>query len=106
VYVFRDPPAENLPLIDVPIFTQPDDAPESLLIQIDEQDLGAAARERVGTYCIETISTLRCSRKAAAWTHGRSCASRRRCGNTCGTGQHFSLGLANPRTLNSSSFAN
>jgi hypothetical protein len=48
VYVFRDPPAENLPLIDVPIFTQPDDAPESLLIQIDEQDLGAAARERVG----------------------------------------------------------
>lgn len=48
VYVFRDPPAENLPLIDVPVFTQPDDAPESLLIQIDEADLGVKARERVG----------------------------------------------------------
>jgi len=40
VYVFRTPPAEQLPLIDVPIFTQPDDAPESLLIQIDAEDLG------------------------------------------------------------------
>jgi hypothetical protein len=28
VYVFRNPPAEQLPLIDVPVFTQPDDAPD------------------------------------------------------------------------------
>jgi hypothetical protein len=47
VYVFRDPPAEQLPVIDFPVFTQPDDAPESLLIQIDEEDLGALARGKI-----------------------------------------------------------
>ena len=39
--MFRTPPAEQLPLIDVPIFTQPDDTPDSLLLQIDAEDLGA-----------------------------------------------------------------
>ncbi len=47
VYIFRDPPEERLPRIDFPIFTQPDDAPESLLIQMDEQDLAPPARERI-----------------------------------------------------------
>jgi hypothetical protein len=48
VYVFREPPQETLPLIDVPIFTQPDNAPESLLIQIDEADLGGPAKAKIG----------------------------------------------------------
>jgi len=47
VYVFRTPPAEHLPLIDVPVFTQPDEAPESLLIQIDAQDLGAHGERKI-----------------------------------------------------------
>ena len=47
VYIFRDPPEERLPRIDFPIFTQPDDAPESLLIQMDDQDLAPPARERI-----------------------------------------------------------
>lgn len=48
VYVFHDPPQEELPLGDIPVLTQPDDAPESLLMQIDEDDLSAGARSRIG----------------------------------------------------------
>jgi replicative superfamily II helicase len=29
VYIFHDPPEDNLPLIDLPAFTQTDDTPES-----------------------------------------------------------------------------
>ena len=47
VYMFHDLPAQQLPLIDIPVFTQPDDAPEALLIQIDEQDLAAQARRKI-----------------------------------------------------------
>jgi hypothetical protein len=47
VYVFHDPPQEELPLVDIPILTQPDNAPESLLMQIDEVDLSTEARSRI-----------------------------------------------------------
>jgi hypothetical protein len=47
VYLFNDPPAEELPLVDIPVFTQPEDAPESLLIQLDERDLTPRSRERL-----------------------------------------------------------
>ncbi len=47
VYVFHAPPAENLPLIDFPVFTQPGDVPESLLVQIDKEDLGPDAQTRM-----------------------------------------------------------
>jgi hypothetical protein len=47
VYIFHAPPADELPFIDIPAFTQPDDAPDSLLMQLDEQDLRPAARERL-----------------------------------------------------------
>lgn len=39
VYVFHDLPQPGLPLVDVPAFTQSMATPESLLIQLDEQDL-------------------------------------------------------------------
>jgi hypothetical protein len=49
VYVFREPPAQDLPLIDFPVFTQPDDVPESLLVQIDKEDLSAGSKKRLET---------------------------------------------------------
>jgi hypothetical protein len=49
VYVFREPPAQDLPLIDFPVFTQPDDVPESLLVQIDKEDLDAGSKKRLET---------------------------------------------------------
>ncbi len=65
VYVFRDPPAEQLPLIDVPVFTQPDDAPDSLLIQIDAEDLGAHGQHKIADLVRQEdvdLSALRDSR--------------------------------------------
>ena len=47
VYVFHEPPAEELPFVDVPVLTQPADMPESLLIQIDESDLIGVPKERL-----------------------------------------------------------
>lgn len=47
VYVFREPPAQELPLIDFPIFTQPDNTPDSLLVQIDAEDLGTGSKKRL-----------------------------------------------------------
>lgn len=39
VFAFDDPPQADLPSVDIPLFTQKDAAPESLLIQLDERDL-------------------------------------------------------------------
>jgi superfamily II DNA/RNA helicase len=47
VYIFHDPPEDNLPLVDLPAFMQTDDTPESLLVQLDEDDLTPRSRERV-----------------------------------------------------------
>ena len=47
VYVLNQEPQPELPLVDVPAFTQPDDAPESLLIQIEESDLSEDSLEKL-----------------------------------------------------------
>lgn len=50
VFVFDDPPQENLPFVDFPLFTQNESAPESLLIQFDEADLTSESQERLEQY--------------------------------------------------------
>lgn len=47
VYIFHEPPAEELPLVDIPVLTQPDDTPDSLLMQISEEDLLPSSRDRI-----------------------------------------------------------
>ena len=47
VYLFHDPPQGALPLVDVPIFSQKDETPESLLLQIEDQDLTDTSRYRL-----------------------------------------------------------
>lgn len=47
VYLFNEPPGEELPLVDMPVFTQTDSAPPSLLVQIEESDLTPGSRARV-----------------------------------------------------------
>ena len=47
VYLFDPPPREDLPLVDIPMFTQAESAPESLLVQIDDRDLREPARRRL-----------------------------------------------------------
>lgn len=47
VYVLNPEPQPELPLVDIPSITQPDSAPESLLIQMEEQDLSEQSLERI-----------------------------------------------------------
>ncbi len=50
VYLFSDPPQPELPFVDFPLLTQEADAPDSLLIQLDHEDLTSSARERLRKY--------------------------------------------------------
>ncbi|WP_375792263.1 helicase-related protein [Streptomyces rhizosphaericus] len=47
VYLFKRPPEEELPTVDVPLYSQTEAAPDSLLIQVDESDLQPTASERM-----------------------------------------------------------
>ncbi len=48
VYIFYDPPQSDLPFVDVPAFSQ--DAPPSLLIQIDENELTEKSKSKLFKY--------------------------------------------------------
>ena len=48
VFQFHEDPQPELPFIDFPLHSQDGNTPESLLIQIDEEDLEEQARERIG----------------------------------------------------------
>ena len=39
VYIFNAPPQEELPFVDFPFYSQGENVPESLLIQLDKDDL-------------------------------------------------------------------
>lgn len=47
VYVFRAPPNEQLPTVDIPLYSQSDEVPESLLVQLEDQELTGRSRERL-----------------------------------------------------------
>lgn len=61
VYMFHEPPVEELPLVDFPLFSQPEDVPESLLMQMDNDDLSQRSKEKLkevnenGMLSLETI---------------------------------------------------
>ncbi len=47
IYLFNDPPQKELAFVDVPVFTQSDDVPDALLVQLDENDLTPPAARRM-----------------------------------------------------------
>ena len=55
VYLFNEPPAEQLPFVDFPLFTQDRDTPDSLLVQMETEDLVPASRERMRKYLDQTV---------------------------------------------------
>lgn len=64
VYLFHPPPADELPEVDPPVYSQPSNAPDSLLIQVDERDLSEESEERLRRYLIQEIldyATLKAS---------------------------------------------
>ncbi|NDV56697.1 DEAD/DEAH box helicase [Bacteroides sp. 519] len=55
IYLFHEPPAAELPLVDFPIFSQNDDVPEKLLINIDENDLKESSKQKLQKYFNQDI---------------------------------------------------
>jgi rhodanese-related sulfurtransferase len=55
VYLFHAPPEESLPFVEVPVFTQSEKAPGSLLIQMDEPDLTTQSKERLKPYSDQEV---------------------------------------------------
>jgi hypothetical protein len=49
VYLFHEQPQEDLPFVDFPVFSQKENAPNSLLINLDESDLKDSSRERLAS---------------------------------------------------------
>ena len=47
VFLFHPPPEEELPFVDFPSITQDGSVPDSLLVQLDSEDLSAGSRERM-----------------------------------------------------------
>ena len=47
VYLLASPPTEQLPYVDIPVYSQGPDAPESLLVNMDERDLTPQSRDRI-----------------------------------------------------------
>lgn len=55
VYLFNAPPERELEFVDVPVFTQNENAPDALLIQLEQQDLSPAAKERMNQIWQQTV---------------------------------------------------
>ena len=47
VFLFHQPPEEDLPFVDFPLITQKEDVPYSLLVQLDSEDLSGDSKERL-----------------------------------------------------------
>ncbi len=57
VYLFNKPPERELEFVDVPVFTQNENAPDALLIQLEQHDLSPAAKERMNQIWQQTVLT-------------------------------------------------
>jgi hypothetical protein len=63
VFLFHEPPAEELPFVDFPVFSQTDETPESVLIQMDGEDLTQRSRERLEQIVSENVLPMSLLRK-------------------------------------------
>lgn len=55
IYLFHEPPPAELPLVDFPIFSQNEDVPEKLLINIEDTDLKESSKQRLQKYLRQDI---------------------------------------------------
>lgn len=62
VYLLSPPPQEVLPFVDIPVFSQGPDTPESLLLNLDDEDLSDVSRQRISQFLDQndiSIDTLK-----------------------------------------------
>lgn len=65
VFLFDAPPQQELPFVDFPLFKQDADTPDSLLIQIDDENLTDASRARLKWLSDQNLLSLRTLRENA-----------------------------------------
>jgi rhodanese-related sulfurtransferase len=58
VYLFHEPPFQELPFVDFPALTQPETAPDSLLVQLDPDELTPRSKERIEPYLDHHLLSL------------------------------------------------
>ncbi|KVV25452.1 hypothetical protein WK79_10985 [Burkholderia ubonensis] len=58
VYLYHEPPQEELPFVDIPIVTQSEDASDALLIQVDPDELNHVSAEKVAKYFDDPLLPL------------------------------------------------
>lgn len=66
VFLFSDPPQAELPFVDLPLLTQDDNSPTSLLVQIDEDDLKPRAADRIQPFLDQSVIPMAIIRENAA----------------------------------------
>lgn len=59
VFLFHEPPTEELPLVDFPLFSQTDEVPEKLLMQMDNEDLSQKSKDRIQTLSNNGILSIK-----------------------------------------------
>ncbi len=55
VYLFTEPPEEQLPFVDFPLLTQDRRTPSSLIVQIDDDELAPSARDRAKKWAEQEV---------------------------------------------------
>ncbi|MBX3097679.1 MAG: DEAD/DEAH box helicase [Fimbriimonadaceae bacterium] len=55
VFLFNDPPSEELPMVDIPIVSQPDDLPLQVVVEMDEADLTQGSIDRLGDVLNQSV---------------------------------------------------
>lgn len=58
VYLFKEPPQPELPMVDFPIFTQDEDVPDEMLINIEEEDLTDESKKKLKIYKDQKVLSL------------------------------------------------
>jgi hypothetical protein len=55
VFIFHPPPQEDLPFVDIPIYTQDEGTPASLLIQLAAGDLSERSKARISDFVQQDV---------------------------------------------------
>lgn len=63
IYLFHEPPVAELPLVDSPIFSQANDVPEKLLINVDIEDLNESSKSKLNKYFEQDVLSQETLRK-------------------------------------------
>lgn len=63
VFLFNEPPEDDLPDIEIPAISQPADTPTGLLLAMEEEDLTPESRERIQPYLEQDLLPVEVLRK-------------------------------------------